>query len=715
MISFQITVNNKLDQFIADPALSQIEMMRKRVAFNWTIGSVISVTVLTVLAYFINADIIGHFGMVLLLFYSIELPLFKLHNFDFYQSIFLGVVILTAFVFMLIFGGYTYSAGLVFVGLTCVMSSILMKSVKVAFLLFSLYVVTILALAVLNPYLTPHPDITPQINFTFFIINTIWMSAAMMFFIISYLTERNKYQIAETFRLQELDEAKNQLFTNITHEFRTPITLISGLVGEIKSKDGETVKSLDQIKNQSRKLLNLVNQILNLAKIDSNTMHTHYIQADVLEFLRYLVESFHSKAESKGLTFAIDFHLEELLMDFDQDKLEAIVTNLVGNAIKFTPKGGEVSIAASMENEDHLLIQVRDTGIGINETEKEKIFQRFYQGKEDSYQEGNGIGLTIVKEFVSLMNGTLQLCSTSGVGSTFTVCLPVKNDAPIQSIEPEKNIDKLLYNEDAGQDEFADELPLLLIIDDHPDIVNYLKKIVKGQYRIIEANDGIAGFNKAVEFIPDIILSDVMMPKMDGFEFLKKVKSEFRTSHIPVLMLTAKADRQAKLEGLQLGAEAYLLKPFDKEELLVRLRKLLDLRETLRAKYQQVNLEATKLQESGNPEDQFIYKVGQVIDKHLDDDSFNIAKLCRELGMSHTQLYRKFSALTNITVNKYIRQYRLHVAINLLKNSDLNISQIALEVGLPNLAYFSRIFTEEFNINPSKVRQSESFVGRNGK
>jgi len=708
-------VKKKIDQLIADPKLSQIELMRKQVAFSWTVGSFISIIVLTILAYIINANIIGHFGVVLIVYCAFMIPLFRMHNYDIYQAVFLALIIITAFIFILIFGGYANSAGLVFVGLTCVISSILNKSVRVSFFVFFLYIGTILGLAVLNPHLTPHPDITPKINFIFFIINTIWMSAAMMFFIIEYITQRNQYQLNETKRLQELDEAKTQLFTNITHEFRTPITLISGLADQICHDDLQTSRAVAQIKKQSKNLLNLVNQILDLAKIDAKAIQTHYVNADIIGYLKYLFESFHSAADSKGISIESRIDIDKLEMDFDAEKLEAIVINLISNAIKFTRAGGWIFLGVNKTREDFLEITVQDSGIGIPNEEIEHIFKRFYQVKTDKYQEGNGIGLNLVREFVNQMNGYVEVESEAGKGSTFMVKFPITNKALKQAIHLEK--EHFTQTQHVGKPKEIQEesLPLLLIIDDHADMIEYLTSLLEPEYRIRIANHGREGFNLALENIPDIIISDVMMPEMDGFEFLKKIKAEFRTSHIPVLLLTAKADHASKLEGLELGAEAYLFKPFDKGELFIRLRKLLDLRKTLQERFRQENLFQQEIMRSGDIEDEFMNKIHQIINDHLDDESFNISMLCREMAMSHTQLYRKFAALTNDTVNKYIRQYRLHKAMNLLKTTELNVSQIAVEVGLPNLAYFSRIFRDEYNTSPTKIRQTKSIKERDAK
>jgi DNA-binding response OmpR family regulator len=344
---------------------------------------------------------------------------------------------------------------------------------------------------------------------------------------------------------------------------------------------------------------------------------------------------------------------------------------------------------------------VEDTGIGIAPEDQQKIFDRFFQVKGDQYLEGNGIGLTIVKEYVYLLGGKIDLQSEEGKGTKFMIMLPIANDAPAVDIEDQLDNSHLSTHEDRME---VDDHPLLLVIDDNREIVEYLRKILRHQYRVIESNDGQEGLEMAKKHVPDIIISDVMMPKMDGFEFLKKIKSDVATSHIPVLMLTARADQDSKLEGLNLGADAYLTKPFDREELFIRLKKLIDMRKMLHERFQKINSHAYHVKESVDIEDQFMNRISAIIDENLDDENFNIKKLCLETGMSHTQLYRKFSAITDITVNKYIRQYRLHKAKELLLSTNLNISQVALEVGMPNLAYFSRVFTDEFHTNPSKIR-----------
>ncbi len=694
-------LQRKLIKFLEDPQLSSVEFLRKEVSFNWAIGSFVSIIILTILAYILGAAIIGHYGLTLIILYLFQLPQYRNQKYEKYQFAFLAAIILITFIFIILFGGYSNSAGLVFVGLTCVFSSILLKSARAALWLFILYVFTILGLAVLEPYLKPHPDITPRINFIFFIINTIWMSAAMIFYIVTYLNERNKFHKAETQKLKELDEAKNQLFTNISHEFRTPITLITGMAEQVKNHEIQTEAAMSQIQKQSQRLLKLVNQILDLAKIETNSLEVHYIQGNIVPFVKSIAESFRSAADAKEIHFKTCFEMNSLIMDYDPDKLETIIFNLLSNAIKFTPAGGSVEFHAE-KTKEMLKITVRDSGIGISDNNRALIFDRFYQVKSDNYHEGSGIGLTIVREFLNLLNGQIEVKSQPGEGTDFYLHLPVTNRAPIEEFVNKASAEVDLLKTDNS----TDDLPLLLIIDDQTDMLNYLHGLLRRHYRILTSNNGNEGLKVALEQIPDIIISDVMMPEMDGFEFLQRIKSNILTSHIPVLLLTAKADRPSRLEGLELGAEAYLVKPFDREELFIRLRKLLDLRKVLHQRFQELNFKTAASDDANNPEEQFMHKVQGIINNHLDDESFSIQDLCRSLGMSHTQLYRKFSAITDVTVNKYIRRYRLYKAMELIKNSDLNITQVALEVGLSNPSYFSRVFKDEFGINPSKARQA---------
>jgi CheY-like chemotaxis protein len=360
-----------------------------------------------------------------------------------------------------------------------------------------------------------------------------------------------------------------------------------------------------------------------------------------------------------------------------------------------------------------LEIQVGDTGEGISADKLPHIFDRFFQAESRSehHQQGSGIGLALVREYVHLLGGTIGVESQPGAGTTFTVRLPVHREGPPAPAR--------IQLESAGATDLPaavplevaldqSERPLLLVVEDNADVIYYLRSLLHEQYRVVTAANGEEGLHLARTHIPDIIISDIMMPVMDGLTLLDRLKSDPLTSHIPVIMLTARADQSSRLSGLERGAEAYLAKPFQPEELFIRLRKLLELRQLLRERYASLDQEQRATTPAFALEDQFMTRVREILALHLDDESFGIAELCRELAMSRTQVYRKFAALTDMTVNQYLRRYRLYEARKLLRETDLSVGQVALEVGLPNLSYFSRAFTETFGVNPSQVERAPS-------
>lgn len=574
-----------------------------------------------------------------------------------------------------------------------------------------------------------------------------------------------KLQAAETQRLRELDAVKTKLYTNITHEFRTPLTVISGMADQVKENPKEWfAEGIAMIKRNSSQLLNLVNQMLDLRKLESGSLKPKMIQGDVIHYLKYILESFHSYAETKDIRLHFLSDLPELVMDYDPEKTMNILSNLLSNAIKFTPEGGDVYVnvrrqesgdrsqslaehwlsgaEASQRQEpmagnkkpwnnetmeppptsyhSSLIIHIKDTGIGIPVSQLPHIFDRFYQ-VDDSHTrqgEGTGIGLALTHELVKLLNGEISVKSRQGDGTEFTVILPITRNATLKSTaEPLVIKEKVLpfvpiYTKEQevtttqiGQD----QRPLALVIEDNKDVVRYLEACLKHDYQVEVAENGQKGIDQAIETIPDIIISDVMMPLKDGFEVCQELKNDKRTSHIPIILLTAKADVASKIEGLERGADAYLPKPFDKTELLVRLAKLLELRKKLQQYYLQnstsaeANLpEATQMD---NLEHEFVKKVRMVIEDHLDDYKFNVEGLCREIGMSQAQLYRKLSALTGYSTNKFIRFIRLSHAQSMLMETDLPISTIAYDTGFNDPDYFSRIFKKEFGMTPSEFKE----------
>ncbi|MCB9280643.1 MAG: response regulator [Lewinellaceae bacterium] len=523
---------------------------------------------------------------------------------------------------------------------------------------------------------------------------------------------------AENLRLRELDDVKTRLYTNITHEFRTPLTVILGMVKNIRTDTQRWLEEgLHMIHRNGQNLLRLVNQMLDLSKLESGAMPVHLIQGDIIAYLKYLTESFHSFAESREVSLHFISDHEELVMDYDPDKTLNIVSNLLSNALKFTPAGGSVYLQIGKQENSDLPIQVRDTGAGIPEEKLPYIFDRFYQADDSATRqgEGTGIGLALTRELVKLLDGRIEVKSRVGQGSVFMVWLPVRHEAPLSGEMPEVEVNlsdtpagvgQKMDLVHTGQDE---DRPLALIVEDNEDVVRYLSGCLEGHYRLAVARDGQEGFEKAEELVPDIVVSDVMMPRKDGFELCDTLKHNRLTSHIPVVLLTAKADAASRISGLRRGADAYLAKPFDEEELLVILEKQLELRKTLQARYSSIEFAAKKDWKPAEPatllEDEFILRIRSIIERRLEDYDLDVPQLCQEMATSRTQLHNKLKALTGKSATEYIRWIRLVKARELLLTTDLNISEIAYQCGFQLPHYFTRVFKEMEGCSPRDFRE----------
>lgn len=568
------------------------------------------------------------------------------------------------------------------------------------------------------------------------------------------LQSLNEEILAQKDRLQELDHRKSHFFTNISHEFRTPLTVISGMAVQIQGQ--ENIKHL--IQRNSDNLLNLVHQILDLRKLETGGLDLQLIQSDIVFYLRYLLESFHSLAKDKGIKLHFLSDEPEFLMDFDQEKILRIVSNLLSNAIKFTPENGNVYLRLTVDHTRYtagraqreafppvgelrgasLLISIQDTGLGIAEDQLPHIFDRFYQvaspgpskGAENTRPaEGTGIGLSLTKELVKLMEGQIQVESQVNEGTTFTVSLPIRRQAKLmiepedmvfaagQPHEPTNDIGPLPIAAAAaksGQGLSMDQVksnegrPSLLIIEDNPDVVVYLESILEDKYQIRLARDGQEGVERALELIPDLILSDVMIPCKDGFVVCETLKKDLRTSHIPIVLLTAKADVESRIAGLEHGADAYLAKPFHQKELLVRLEKLLVLRKILQERYQTQDWNTRSEDPAIRREDEFIARVREAVEAHIDDEDFAVEELCRSVGISRSQLHTKLKAITGRPTTHYIHLIRMQKAKDLLlSQAEMKMIHIGMEVGYPNPSHFSRLFKKEFGLSPSEFRKQK--------
>ncbi|AWV98285.1 hybrid sensor histidine kinase/response regulator transcription factor [Arcticibacterium luteifluviistationis] len=517
----------------------------------------------------------------------------------------------------------------------------------------------------------------------------------------------------QTSKLKELEAVKTRFYTNITHEFRTPLTVISGMANQITTNPKRWLsEGMEMINRNSDSLLALVNQMLDLSKLESGNMSFHNQQSDILPYLKYLTESLHSLAEVKKVHVAFRASEEQIIMDFDQEKIQQIMLNLLTNAIKFTPSGGAVHVDIKVNHKtkakqkSFLHISVKDSGIGISKEHIPHIFNRFYQVDDTSTRRigGSGIGLALVNELVQLIDGNIHVKSKLNKGTKISLDLPITNQAPLEDLSEIEAISKPIKQSARSTAKTDKGLPQILLIEDSPDMVTYIVSCLEKDFEIRLAKNGQEGVSMAMEFIPDLIISDVMMPFKDGYEVCHDLKNEIKTSHIPIILLTAKADLESRLEGFEKGADAYLAKPFHSEELIMRISKLLESRKKLQAFYLSQIGNSAQLVNEQNPENEFILKIQGIIEDNLLHQEFNVESLCVIIGISHSQLHRKLMALVGISPNKLINQIKLQKAKELLQNSNLNISQIASNSGFNDPGYFSRIFKKEFGKTPQSWR-----------
>jgi DNA-binding response OmpR family regulator/two-component sensor histidine kinase len=468
-------------------------------------------------------------------------------------------------------------------------------------------------------------------------------------------------------------------------------------------------KKLNVLARNSRKLLQLINQILDLSKIENKKLVLKITCSDIVHFLKITTESFHSLARHKNIEFVFYNEIESLCMDFDREKFLIVISNLLSNAIKFTSDYGKIILHVKKEKDisgkECLIIKVKDTGIGIDTDDLENVFDRFFQAKNSNADiaEGTGIGLAIVKEYIHLMNGNIRVESSVGKGTVFTLMLPISCKAKRGKGEMILENERSPKEIDSEQEPSVDlNSPLLLIVEDNYDVANYIASFVDTQYQIIFAKDGEEGVSKAVKYIPDIIITDLMMPKKNGFELCNILKNDPITSHIPIIMLTARSLEQDKLKGYSVGADAYLIKPFNKKELLIRIRQLTELRKKLQEKYSN---SALLLEKPVNFEDAFLNRLFSFLDNNLGNPDYKSVNLASEMGFSDSQLYRKIKALTNNSTALFIRNYRLEKAKDMLLNTELNVSEIAYKCGFNDPAWFAHSFKEKYKTSPSGLRK----------
>lgn len=548
--------------------------------------------------------------------------------------------------------------------------------------------------------------------------------------------ETQKLQLENQSRqLQELDRVKSRFFANISHEFRTPLTLIMGPLEQMLSQphpiDGrENKKKMNLMLRNSQRLLNLINQLLDLSKLESGKMRLHAVHRDVIPFLKGICATFEIAAQQKELD--LQFHSPEktLTLYIDPEKLEKIMVNLLSNAIKFTPPGGRVSVSVNKHPardetypEGSVEIVVSDTGIGIPDHQLPHIFNHFYQVEESRFHEdkykGSGIGLALTKELAQLHHGRIDAGSNEGEesGSRFTLRLPLGathlRDNQI-AVDPEQDQHEptpppeqdILHEPGTGTpppaaDLKEEEKNIILVVEDSADVREYLRCSLEPRYRVAEAPDGKEGMAKAREIVPDLIISDIVMPGADGYELCETLKKDVNTSHIPIILLTARATEENLVQGLQTGADDYITKPFNTRILLARIKNLIELRSQLHLKVKrQMTLQPSEITISAVDRG-FMKELQDIIETNLGDPDFNVAELSKKLYMSRVSLYRKVMALCGESPTEFIKSYRLKRAAQLFKDNFGSVTEVAFEVGFASRTYFTKCFKERFNHLPS--------------
>jgi len=538
-------------------------------------------------------------------------------------------------------------------------------------------------------------------------------------------------------QLEEATQAKLRFFTNISHEFRTPLTLILGPLDNIISTaklTPELLKRLNMMHRNATRLLRLINQLMDLQKMDSAKMKLNAGLFDIIHFIKGIKESFDELSEQKHIEYLfITSHPKQELL-FDKDKVDKILFNLLSNAFKFTPDNGKIEIIIQTTKHqfvdgiyDAIEIIVKDNGIGISEKHLNRIFELFYRGDDqiDTITQGTGIGLALSKGFIDLHKGDLTVKSKKGEGTSFFVYFRLGKEHidTNEIILIDKEFDRIerqieVVADAAEKDESLKksktklsnkfEEPLtILIVEDNPDVRSFIKDCLLDNYQIMEAANGKEAFDKIDLQEPDLIICDVMMPVMDGLEFTEKLKSDIRICHIPVILLTARSTHEQKIEGLETGADSYMPKPFNSKHLLVRVRKLIEVRQKIRKHYQDnMILPFTGENKISTLDSSFLKKCNKIIEKNIQNTEYGVEELSNEIGLSRVHVYRKIKYLTDLSVSEFIRNIKLTKAAVLLKESGKTIAEVAYETGFSSPSYFSKSFKDYFKISPSEFNQN---------
>lgn len=534
---------------------------------------------------------------------------------------------------------------------------------------------------------------------------------------------KNQLTLSKLERQQEnkLADFKERLFTNISHEFRTPLTLILGPLDDLlqsRKVEGTVEKSLRLIQKQSKRMLRMVNQLLDYQKAEAGSLKLSLQPGEIVSFCQDIFTLFIDEAKRRNIDYRFDAREKYISFTFDHNKLEIIVFNVLSNAFKFTPNGESIKISIRNQEDQYCEITVQDTGRGIPANEIERIFDRFYRGKEEDATtiSGTGIGLSFVKELTELHGGSIEAASDGIKGSLFTIKLPFMSNTDSKlniTSEPlhlgnQKNedmLDPMNLPEENDPVNREQEQPIILVVEDESDIQQYIYEILSPSFKVITAMNGNEGVEKALETIPDLIVSDIMMPEMDGIELCRKLKSDKDTSHIPIILLTALSDMAHHVQGIREGADVYLPKPFNSQLLLVHIHNLINSRNKLKELYAKRVFLGTGNFEIKTFEEEFLYKLMKLVEENIPNSNFNSDELANLMYMSRSTFYRKLKAVTGMSGNEFIRTARLNYAAKLLESGNYSVTEAAFEAGFNDIKYFRKRFQEQFQVTPSEYKK----------
>lgn len=525
--------------------------------------------------------------------------------------------------------------------------------------------------------------------------------------------QKNQLEVMNR-QVSEANEAKLRFFTNVSHEFRTPLTLILGNIDLIRREPARSEEAFNTVTSNINRLLRLISQILDFRKIDQDQMDLLVNKIEIKSFVSQSVNSFRALAAQRNITLKFKAPDEPVWLYLDLDKIEKVLYNLLSNAFKYTPIGGKVTMEIRDES-DKVSLLVKDSGQGISEEEQEFIFDRFFRSKDVSRSTwGYGIGLALTKSLVEVQKGTISMISKPTVGSSFIVTFEKGKEQfkeeEIANEQLEYNIEKLTdvaLEIPVVEDNISGQKPLIMIVEDNMEIQNYLGRILGSDYDVAHAINGVDALNKLKHIGPELIISDVMMPEMDGITFVKELKKNLSTSHIPVILLTARSTEAHRIEGYELGVDDYIEKPFKEQVLLTRINGLLlNRKKTIKTLKESIDIMPDKLN-IGKADKEFLNKINTLIEENIKNADYGVEELGNDLGMSRATFYRKFTALTGQSTVEFIRTFRLKRAAKLLQEGNLNISEVSYETGFSTPSYFRKCFKKHFNVTPKEFQKGD--------